>query len=116
MRREGGARGGRRRAALRCGRRGLAGHHGEADPGGAELRGPGECGMRAGRPPPPPGPRLGCGRPGCLRPAGARRAAVQGQRGSWNSTPEFQVQLCSAAAQGFPTASQVARFTDRSPH
>lgn len=44
MRREGGGGAGGRRAAVRCGRRGLAGRHGEADPAGAQLRGPGECG------------------------------------------------------------------------
>lgn len=43
VRREGGAGARGRRAAVRCGRPGLAGRHGEADAAGAQLRGPGEC-------------------------------------------------------------------------
>lgn len=91
MRREGGARGGGRRAAVRCGRRGLAGRRGEADPAGAQLRGPGECGGPGGAPtasarrarlPAEPGaasaplpPLLGCVRLGSPL-LGARRAAT----------------------------------------
>lgn len=43
VRRESGAGSGGRRAAVRCGRPGVAGRYGEADPGSAQLRGPGEC-------------------------------------------------------------------------
>lgn len=102
MRREGGARGGGRRAALRCGRRGLAGHHGEADPAGAQLRGPGECGDAGGAvppQPPPPGPRAaGLPAPGRGTESGRARTAQLLELGPGVPSPAVY-----AVAEGFPS-------------
>lgn len=112
MRREGDAGAGGGRAAVRCERRGLAGRRGEADPAGAQLRGPGECGDAGGAAGRAPRPRLGAPLPGAGTAAaaatGKRAAGLRNVRGRPDETRLFEtapkVQPRTGVAWRFPSA------------